>query len=138
MSTITYTGHLTTVTCHCGLWFAIPADMYTHRRRSGEKFYCPLGHTCLYRETDTDRERKRAEQAEATATRLRARLDQAEADADHQRSRVKGYQGALAKTKKRAAAGVCPVPGCKRSFANVARHVAKQHPDFCDHDEAVA
>ena len=37
-------------------------------------------------------------------------------------------KGQLTRARKRAANGVCPC--CHRSFENVARHVAKQHPDF--------
>jgi hypothetical protein len=37
-------------------------------------------------------------------------------------------RGALTKQRKRAANGVCAC--CHRSFANVARHMKTQHPDF--------
>lgn len=67
---------------------------------------------------------------EATAAYLRSQLDQAHAAVNHERARTRGYQGALAKTKKRAAKGVCPVAGCKRHFADVERHIASKHPDY--------
>lgn len=37
-------------------------------------------------------------------------------------------KGQLTKTKKRIANGVCPC--CNRSFANLERHMAGQHPDY--------
>lgn len=37
------------------------------------------------------------------------------------------YKGAATRLKNRAKAGVCPC--CNRTFQNLARHMASQHPD---------
>lgn len=122
----------------CGIVFGIPSAMEERRRRDGKSFYCPNGHTMSWSETEADRERKAREEAEARATALRSRLDQARAEADHQHRRAVAYKGVATKAKRRAVKGMCPVPGCRRNFANVARHVANQHPDYqpSDHHEA--
>lgn len=65
------------------------------------------------------RERLRAERDRAA--RLAAERDQAEASA-------RAYKGAATKARKRAKAGTCPC--CKRTFQQLARHMASQHPDF--------
>jgi hypothetical protein len=130
MATMTYTGTLVIETCWCGIAHAIPADLQRQARENGTRVFCPLGHTWVYQETDAQRERKRRERAENDATFLRQRLDQARAATEHEKARANGYKGALAKSKKRSAKGVCPVPGCKRHFVDVQRHVASKHPDF--------
>jgi uncharacterized protein YbaA (DUF1428 family) len=128
-----YTGRLYVMTCAaCGVPFALTTDFEEARRADSRRFYCPNGHTLSWHESDADRAKKRADAAERTAASLRAALDQANAAVDHQRNRVNGYKGALAKTKKRAAAGVCPAPGCQRHFSNVAAHVRRMHPAYLE------
>jgi hypothetical protein len=141
MATITFIGRLVVTSCWCGIALAIPEDLYDYARRKGTQVFCPIGHSFVYGDTEYKRLQREAKEAREAAEFERRRrasalaeLDQANAEADHQRARVRGYQGALVKSKKRAAGGVCPVPGCKRSFANVARHVETVHPDF--HPEA--
>lgn len=130
MATMTYTGRLVVTSCWCGIHLAIPEDLYDFARRRGQGVHCPLGHTFVYGDSENVRLKRELEEERTRLIRTRARLDQAQAETEHQRKRVQGYQGALVKTKKRAAAGVCPVSGCKRSFANVAAHVRSQHPDY--------
>lgn len=130
-TTLQFTGELVIVNCWCGIRLAIPSTLHGHlHESSSNNCYCPLGHTFVFRKTKVDSERERAEAAEREAVRLRASVDQARAEAEHQRNRVRGYQGALGKAKKRAFAGMCPAPGCKRHFANVAAHVQRMHPDL--------
>lgn len=129
--TLTYTGTLTIVACWCGIEHAIPADLYRHAKASRDNaVHCPLGHKWVVRKSAADEEREKRQAAEQRAVRLQAEVDRAEAAAEHQRNVANGYKGALAKSKKRAAKGVCPVPGCKRHFVDVERHIASKHPDY--------
>jgi hypothetical protein len=132
MPTITYSGQLTVCICWCGMRHAIPVELdmamsLDHKQGA----FCPLGHSYVrsgkteaekLRDTLAEKERQ-LEAARATQRRLRESVE-------HQEARVRGYQGALAKSKKRAAKGVCPAPGCKRSFVDVAKHVATKHPSL--------
>jgi hypothetical protein len=130
-STLTYTGQLVTETCWCGIHFAIPASLQREIQAKRHDGHCPLGHTYIYGgKTEAQKLKEQLELKERQLASERARRDQAEADAAHERNRVRGYQGALGKAKKRAAKGVCPAAGCKRSFVDVARHVATCHPDL--------
>jgi len=120
---------LTAVTCcNCGVIFGIEAG---HRRRlhaSGDWWFCPNGHQQHYAETEADRLRKQLEQAERrrgwAETALTAARDQRDAEERSHRA-TKGH---LTRVRKRVAAGVCPC--CTRSFQNLARHMAGQHPDY--------
>lgn len=123
-TTIAYSGQLTTMSCWCGIHFAIPTELYTSlHQETTQKGYCPLGHLFGWSESDADRERKRRQQVEAQATHLR---DQLEAE----RRQHAATKGQLTKTRKRAAAALCPVQGCGRSFVQMARHLATKHPEF--------
>lgn len=130
MPTITYTEKLATTRCWCGIALAVPANLLDNAVNHGQQLYCPLGHTFGWNETEADRQRKKAQRLEADLARERALRDQAEAEAEHERKVAQGYKGVAAKAKKRAAKGVCPAPGCKRSFVDVARHIATCHPDL--------
>lgn len=137
MATMTYTGTLTIIECYkCHITFAMPKDLDQRALADDSiSFYCPLGHPQGYVDTELKRLRREKERLQQSLTSKQAYLDQVQAERDHQERRVRGYQGALAKTKKRAARGVCPVPGCKRHFADVERHIASKHPEW-QHGEA--
>jgi hypothetical protein len=109
------------MTCWCGTPFSLPANLYNAARNEGHTVYCPHGHRCCWKETQTDRERRRAEIAEQQNARLH---DEIEAE----KRRTAAAKGELTKHKKRSAAGTCPC--CKRTFANMARHMKTQHPEF--------
>lgn len=112
----------------CGVVFGMPNTMRERRYDDGKSFWCPNGHSMSWRETAADRERKARETAERRLTWERQRRDQAEAEAKHQAAVARGHKGAHQRTKNRVAKGVCPC--CNRSFTNLAKHMAGQHPDF--------
>lgn len=127
---LTYTGTLKRLTCWCSIRFAVPEELADKALTQRHTVYCPLGHSCVWKQTEADELHARIGREEQRAARLTAQLDQARADAEHERRRANGYKGALVKTKARAAKGVCPVPGCQRHFVDVERHVATKHPDY--------
>ncbi len=59
---------------------------------------------------------------------LRTDAQSARNEADHFRKSRDGMKGQLVKVKKRISCGVCPC--CDRTFQNLQRHMATQHPDF--------
>lgn len=97
-----YTGELVVTSCWCGINLAIPRSLYDHAHDSVKNnVFCPLGHSFVFRKSEAQKQRERADQAEATARRRQEHLDRANARVEHERARVRGYQGALAKAKKR-------------------------------------
>ena len=128
--TISYSGALTVVTCWCGMRHAVPVELRRHQQQQAEDgrmvddAYCPLGHSYVPagepKIKQVERERDRARNRAATRA---AERDQAEASA-------RAHKGAATKARKRAAAAVCPVPGCGRSFKQLRRHMESQHPDY--------
>jgi hypothetical protein len=133
----TFAGYskLATMVCpECGVLYAIPEKMreYAERRGSHEHmWYCPNGHQLGY----GDDVAKKLEREKERAARIQARLDQTEASLRAQRGATTRARNQRDKDRKRIAAGVCPC--CNRTFQNLGRHMANQHPEFGsigDHD----
>jgi hypothetical protein len=99
---------------HCGVTYGIPKSMDDEKNRSGGNWFCPNGHSRVYRQT---REQKLQEEL-ATEMRQRAEAEQKQRDAEAR----------LLKVEKRISKGVCPC--CKRTFVNVQRHMHTKHPEM--------
>jgi len=113
----------------CGFTFAVPESLIERRRRDGLDFFCPAAaHRMNYGKTEADRLReqvaglqRRVDAGQATLTAVRDQRDAAE------RAR-RAQVGVVTKLRKRVSNGICPC--CRRTFADLARHIAGQHPDF--------
>lgn len=126
--TMEFTDTLVVVTCWCGINHAIPDNLRSYQERchrDGREphyVYCPLGHThAPAGKGEAEKLRERLADERARSGRLAARADQAEA-------RRRAQKAATTKARKRHAAGVCPC--CNRSFKQLRRHMASQHPDY--------
>lgn len=109
--------------CNCGVLFGIPNTMQDLlREKPGTTFYCPNGHPQHYTgKTEAQKQRERADS-------LERRLANRDEDLRAARASLVATKGQLTKARKRVANGVCPC--CNRSFANLQRHMAGQHPDY--------
>lgn len=117
----------------CDIWHAIPVEMERRmkddRGPQGKQAYCPKGHAWHFLgKTKLEEEREKRQRAEQDADEAWNAATHSRAEAEHARNRVRGYQGALAKTKKRIAAGSCPA--CQQRFPDVAEHMAAEHPGY--------
>ena len=138
MNTLNLTTQYTLQRCYlqaCGLDFAVATVWDQARRNDHATFYCPNGHGQHYTgETELQKARRQLEDARENTRYARASAAAARDQAAAAERSARAYKGVATRVKNRAAHGVCPVPGCKRSFANVERHVAGQPPDFvADH-----
>ena len=123
---ITWSTTLVPVTCcECGVLFGVPQDLDRYNLEQGPRrsFWCPNGHQQHYSRSEVQRLKERLAAAEARETHERDQRIAAERSAS-------AYKGRVTRLKNRAAAGVCPC--CNRSFENLRRHMASQHPDFTD------
>lgn len=123
---------LVTVECYkCHILFAMPEDLNRRALSSPNlSFYCPLGHSQCYTETEEQRLKKKLEQEQARSARLTSQVDQARARAEHEEHRARAYKGQVTKIKNRVGKGVCPC--CNRSFVDLARHMENKHPDYSE------
>jgi hypothetical protein len=131
----------------CGLVFAVDEDWACARRRDHVTWYCPNGHPRHWPgESDVERAQREAREAIAALMREQARRvaaqDQARAAAEHARAAERSasaWKGHATRARRKAVHGVCPAPGCGRTFQNLQRHVKGQHPDWAsEHGELKA
>lgn len=116
----------------CSIVFALTDSFIQRCTSSGKTFYCPNGHAQAWKETDAAKLRKAKEEAARTEARLRRQIDNALDNAQFERRRAAALKGHLTRARNRAAAGVCPQPGCRRSFHSLAEHVRTEHPNLIE------
>lgn len=123
-------------TCH--MTYAIPQSLknsavaYPGDSRRGWVLFCPLGHEWHYVGESVadklDKERERSARLAAQAEQARARTRETEARRVAQKAATTRARNQRDRDRQRVAAGVCPC--CNRTFKQLARHMANQHPDF--------
>lgn len=121
-STYAYSTTLTITSCgNCGIPFAIPSNLYAARQDDGKSFYCPNGHFISWKAANETAALKR--QLAAEKDRVAAELARAEgAEAS-----LRTTKGHVTRLRNRTLAGDCPL--CGQHLRDVARHVARVHPD---------
>lgn len=118
------TSVLTQMKCgECGIDYAMPEFLYQARLVDHHSFYCPNGHNRHYPAGKTEVEKLREQLADVQAARDHADQQRRAAEANVERLRK-----AEKRTKKRAAAGVCPC--CQRTVSQMARHIKTKHPEY--------
>ena len=123
-------ANLVSWTCRCGETNWMTPELDRILRRSHANFYCVHGHSCHWPEGESEETKLRRER-DHLKQRIAYKNDmirEAEARAEHERRRANGYKGHATRITKRAKAGVCPC--CNRTFKQLARHMASQHPTF--------
>lgn len=117
-------------TCKCEMW--IPDALYEAADRGRGKigFHCAYGHSNVFavgesEETKLRRERDRLAQRIAERDDEIARQRQLREETERRLSATKGV---VTQIKNRVGHGVCPC--CNRTFGDLARHMAHQHPTY--------
>jgi hypothetical protein len=123
-----HSGVLVVVRCWCGIQHGIPESLRNEalrgRGRGTVKVWCPLGHSWHYTgESEADQLRRALVARGAVLDRVRADRDQAKRS-------LAAQKGVTTRIKRRVANGVCPC--CKRTFQDLARHMAGQHPGYAE------
>ena len=122
--------------CWCGLPFAVPSNLYNECRKSGRQFYCPLGHSIVFKESEADKYRREAERLKQQLAQKDDAIRYEREAAERERRSAAAYRGQVTKLRTRAKAGICPC--CTRHFTNLERHMATKHPDMSLNPEAPA
>lgn len=115
--------------CSCQIEFGLPRSLHGNAKRDPSIwFHCPHGHRQHYTESEADRLRKEIERERNWRQWEQGRADAAIHEAARNDRRRRAEKAAKTRLKNRIAKGVCPC--CNRSFVDVHRHIASQHPDF--------
>lgn len=117
------TTKLETLECaHCHMLFGAPQTWVTDRRRDHAGFCCPAGHRLSFSgESDLEKAQRLLQAAQAQAVHAQDQQHATELS-------LRAHKGQATRLRKRLAAGVCPC--CTCTFADLARHMAGQHPDY--------
>jgi hypothetical protein len=120
---------LTALDCAtCGIVFGISTQLEKRLRESGDRFFCPNGHSNVFTESKAAKlERQLAAERERTAELRRFYDDERSRRRSTERS-LAATKGQVTKLRKREQAGVCPY-GCGRHFTNLERHIHSKHAD---------
>jgi|HubBroStandDraft_4_1064222.scaffolds.fasta_scaffold00027_65 hypothetical protein len=54
----------------CGIEFDVPEHFYKERKENGKGWYCPNGHSRVFRESDLDKMRRERDQAKQQLARV--------------------------------------------------------------------
>lgn len=119
----------------CHVVFAMPASLERKARAHPADdpdtvyFHCPHGHQLRYNgESKEQKLERQLGWARDDAARANARADQSAASARGQKAAATRARNERDRILRRIKNGVCPC--CNRSFQNVRRHMASQHPEF--------
>jgi hypothetical protein len=107
----------------CGCIIVASEKLLDHMREIGGFYHCQNGHKQGWTLGGSEITRLRLERDKLKQEQ--AQLNDRIATELSQREKV---ERTLDRHKKRSKAGVCPC--CTRSFANMARHMKAQHPDY--------
>lgn len=126
--TIVYSDHIVTEQCWvCGVWFGLASSFVREANIDGRTFHCPNGDKLRYGTPTITKLQAELDQAKARAAdERRWRRQETERAEAIERSR-RAIKGQLTKVRKRAAAALCPVPGCKRQIVQMERHLSTVH-----------
>jgi len=117
------------ITCPCcGILYGVPEHWLKSRREDKESFYCPNGHSASFRKSRADR---LAEELSRAKQQLAEKDDEIKWQRnlrDTAERSATAMRGHVTKLKKRASSGTCPC--CKRTFKQLAAHMAQKHPAF--------
>lgn len=131
MTAVIRTIAIDTTDCYrCGVLIGMPADLLARRRNDGESFWCSNGHQQHFAETEAQRLRKQVQRAERERDAARTARDAARDQVDAAERSRRALRGVITRERRRAAAGVCPVDGCHRSFGDLGAHMDTVHPDY--------
>lgn len=125
MDVFTYQGTMEIHECPtCHMSYAATDDFFRRMSEKGEGWYCPRGHSVVFRESQAEKMRRLEKDLERQRARARHLDDQREAA----QLSARAYKGQVTKIKNRVKNGVCPF--CNRSFANVRDHMESEHHDI--------
>ena len=112
----------------CFVHYAAPKALFDKKNETGERWFCPNGHHVVYTQS-------KLQKAEAERDALKLERDRLKQNESYLTWRAESFKkngiamkGQMTKLRKRVANGVCPC--CNRSFANLHRHMAGQHPGY--------
>jgi hypothetical protein len=128
--TITLKTTIELQTCaNCGITFGAPGFFLDKRRENHQTYYCPNGHSLWFpQQSDAEKAQAEAEKYKKLWKDEQRYASEVLSERNAAQKQLRAAKGQMTKLKQRVANGVCPC--CHRSFVNLHRHMAGQHPDY--------
>ena len=118
----------------CGMPISMTDGQLRQFNEMGMTIHCVLGHQTVPRKSDVQILQEQLQEAQEQVTRLetavrneRREMQTWKKAHENQGRLLEQEQTKRKRLEKRVHNGVCP--HCRRSFANVQRHMARQHPE---------
>ena len=118
----------------CGMPIALSEGHLRRFNEEGESIYCVSGHITVRRKSDNRQLREDLAAAQEWVTRLETAVQDERKETqtwknahENQGRMLEREQTKRKRLENRVHDGVCP--HCRRSFQNVQRHMARQHPE---------
>jgi hypothetical protein len=111
----------------CGVKFAFPVSLREQYLKSGDTFYCPSGHSNVYRKTTAELLREQLAQKEQERLALESRVNYWVKEHTAQYEAKVKVENKLKRVEKRILNGVCSC--CNRTFQDLAAHMKTKHPE---------
>ena len=125
------TVELTTILCgECGGTYAIMESVRANAQKHRQSWTCPYCEVSWGFEYLKQKDRNEVERAKLLQAQAEESARRAWNEAKHQANVARAHKGHLTRVKNRVSKGVCPC--CKRTFENLARHIANKHPDYSE------
>jgi hypothetical protein len=109
----------------------LPTSLYNAAKHSSRiVFCCAYGHEQVFAEGEGEEAKLRRER-DMLKQQMAQRDDvisQQSKELERERAAVRALKDGSVRARKRSIAGTCPC--CKRTFRQMALHMAKQHPEF--------
>lgn len=118
----------------CKERFGLSDETEAVLRKNGQGFHCPWGHVSVFGKGPSQEDilRKERDTLKQQMARKDDEIRAERAWREAAQNQARAYKGVATRVKNRVSKGVCPC--CNRSFANLHRHMAGQHPDFLNDD----
>jgi hypothetical protein len=131
VNTVSIALELETLTCGdggCGIVFAVPQVWVNARRRDHNSWYCPNGHQRYFpNKSEEEKLREALASANGNLSYYKEGYQRRGRENEQLERSLRAQKAVNTRMKRRVTNGVCTA--CHRSFANVQRHMEKQHPD---------
>jgi hypothetical protein len=117
---------ITCCKCHCT--FGMSSGVYNSRKKDGEIFYCPMGHSQHFTESDDVKHKRELTELSNRLANKEVELIMSRNAHSSSERKLKAIKTKLKKTETRISKGVCPY--CNRQFLDLYKHMAGQHPEY--------
>lgn len=112
----------------CGIIYFFPEKWCDTAANEKTAWECPNGHGQQFTDSEADRLRRERDRLAQRIAEKDDEIAQVRGQRDSAEHQARAFKGHVTRIRNRIGHGVCPC--CNRTFENLHRHMASEHPDF--------